>query len=100
MQLAGGIPADDALAEALRLVDDGLVDADVRRSSFGDVCSFRVRGLTDEGRSFWRLVENDDVWQIILGTLTRAGIDVSYPLLKEVCEEIVKRYVTSFIPDM
>lgn len=33
-------------------------------------------------------------------TLDAAGIDVPYPLLKEVSEEIVKRYVMGFIPDM
>ena len=36
----------------------------------------------------------------VVGTLKEADIDVPHPLLKEVCEEIVKRYVTSFIPDI
>ena len=93
---------DDKLREELtRLTDDGLLDADVAFDvGFGEVGKCNVKGLTAEGRAFPKLVENDMVWELILATLNKAGIDVSYPLLKEVCEEIVKRYVTSFIPEM
>ncbi len=93
---------DDKLQDELgRLTRDGLLDADVEfGSGFGVHTRCKVLGLTDEGREFYKLVENDKVWAIILGTLKKADIDISYPLLKEVCEEIVKRYVTSCIPDM
>lgn len=86
--------------ELSRLTGDGLVDGEVMRDRYGTLVGVTIRGLTDEGVEFWRLIENDDVWRIVLGTLTRAAVDVSYPLLKEVCEEIVKRYVTRFIPDL
>ncbi|MBR1745703.1 MAG: hypothetical protein IJ734_07005 [Fibrobacter sp.] len=93
---------DDKLQEELaRLADDGLLDADVLfGGGFGERTRCRVSGLTDEGREFYKLIENDIVWRIVHGTLKKANVDVSYPLLKEVCEEIVKRHVTSFIPDI
>lgn len=87
-------------SELLRLVSDGLVDGDIRYDAFGTCTAFEIKGLTDEGAEFWRLIENDEVWRIIRDTLRKADIDVSYPLLKEVCEEIVKRYVISFIPSI
>lgn len=85
--------------ELLRLISDGLVDGEIRYDD-GICMAFNVAGLTDEGRVFWKLIENNGVWAIIRNTLRKADIDVSYPLLKEVCEEIVKRYVTSFIPNI
>ena len=93
---------DDMLeAELERLACDGLLDGDVHFGrEFGERSACSVTGLTDEGRAFYKLVENDDVWEIVLSTLKAANVDVSYPLLREVCEEIVKRYVTSFIPDI
>ena len=87
-------------AELKRLSSDGLLDADIEFDRFGTCVNCKVGGLTDEGTSFYRLVENHDVWRVVDNTLEAAGVDVSYPLLKEVCEEIVKRYVTSFIPDI
>ena len=33
-------------------------------------------------------------------TLEGAGLDLSYPLLKKVCETIVERYVMSKIPEI
>ena len=58
-----------------------------------------IDGLTDDGRSLLRDIESDDVWKICLDTLEGADVDLSYPLLKDVCETIVKRYVESFIPN-
>lgn len=92
--------AEDVEVELTRLADDGLLDADMGRNCFGETATRKVGGLTDEGAAFYRLIENPDVWRIVYGTLEAARVDVSYPLLKEVCEEVVKRYVTSFIPDM
>lgn len=85
-------------SELMRLIDDKIVAGDVRFTADGACLAYKVSGLTDEGREFFKLVENDNVWEIVCKTLDAARVDVSYPLLKEVCEEIVKRYVTSFIP--
>ena len=92
--------ADMVEAELNRLHADGLLDADIGKNCFGAPTVRKVGGLTDEGAAFFRLVENPEVWRIVHGTLEAAAVDISYPLLKEVCEEIVKRYVTSFIPDI
>ena len=93
-------PRDRVRGELRRLKADGLIDGVVEFTPSGVCRSCTVTGLTDEGREFWRLVENDAVWAIVRDTLKAADIDVPYPLLKEVCEEIVKRYVTSFIPEI
>ena len=85
--------------ELVRLEHDGIIDGTTVFD--GDVlveCS--INGLTDEGREFYRLVENDEVWDITNGVLACACVDIPYPLLKETCEEVVKRYVASFIPDI
>lgn len=93
---------DDKLKEELvRLTEDGLLDADVSfGDGFGECSRCAVSGLTGEGREFYKLVENGEVWAIVYETLRKANVDVSYPLLKEVCGEIVRRYVTSFIPEI
>ena len=93
-------PNNLVVPEMQRLIADGLVEGNVREDLSGVLMTFDIAGLTDEGREFWKLIENEDVWAIIRDTLRKADIDVSYPLLKEVCEEIVKRYVTSFIPNI
>lgn len=96
-------PVDELFSEIRRLCDDGLIESSVEFLERWDGLVWKggeVKGLTAEGREFYRLVESDGVWRIALATLERAGIDISYPLLKEVCEEIVKRYVTSFIPEI
>lgn len=93
---------DDMLeCELNRLKREDLLDGEVNLThEFGERSCCRVAGLTDEGLAFYKLIENDKVWDIILETLKAANIDISYSLLKEVCEEIVKRYVTSCIPDI
>ena len=92
------MPNDLVEPELQRLIADGLVEGEIRYNNDGVCQAFGIDGLTDEGRAFWRLIESGKVWLLIRSTLFEAGIDVSYPLLKEVCEEIVKRYVISFIP--
>ena len=89
---------DKVIGELERLKRDGLLDGAAEFIN-GMCLTCAVSGLTEEGEAFYRLIENDHVRAIIVGTLKEADIDVPYPLLKEVCEEIVKRYVTSFIPD-
>ena len=91
---------DRVREELLRLKRDGLVDGAASFDASGFCLTCSVAGLTDEGEEFHRLVENDGVREVALSTLRDADADVPYPLLKEVCEEIVKRYVTSFIPKM
>ena len=88
---------DQVVLELKRLKQDGLISSTLVFD--GKVClEGSVYGLTEEGYDFFNLIKNERVWKLILKTLNAAEIDVSYPLLKEVCEEIVKRYVTSFIP--
>lgn len=95
------IEADSAVrAELIRLDRDGLIDNGIRFQEGSGYCMGGEASITDEGRAFSRLIENDRVWVLMRSTLDAAGVDVPYPLLKEVCEEIVKRYVTSFIPDI
>lgn len=94
--------ADSRLVEAEldRLSSEGLLEASLEYDSFGTCVGCGIGGLTSEGVAFYRLVENGDVWRIVHSTLMAVNVDISYPLLKEVCEEIVKRYVASFIPDI
>lgn len=87
-------------SELARLGRDGLLDNGIRFQGGDGCCLGGEATVTDEGREFLRLIENDGVWHLVIRTLVAAGVDVPYPLLKEVCEEIVKRYVTSFIPDI
>lgn len=83
--------------ELERLQDEGLIKSSFKFSD-GVFLGGSIEGITEEGKDFLRLIENQDVWALVLQTLRKADIDISYPLLKEVCEEIVKRYVTSCIP--
>nr|DAF81960.1 MAG TPA: Flagellin, PadR, transcription factor, DNA.8A [Caudoviricetes sp.] len=87
--------------ELARLKADGLIESTLEFQDGDGIClGGDVSGMTPEGREFFRLIENDRVWSIVSKTLDAAGIDVPYPLLKEVSEEIVKRYVMGFIPEM
>ena len=85
--------------EVTRLMDDGLVNGDMRFNVFKEYMGGEVRGFTDEGREFYNLVAKGEAWNVMLEALTAADINIPYPLLKEVCEEVVKRYVISFIPE-
>lgn len=87
--------------ELARLDEEGLIESSLQFSPRDGYCmGGKVEGLTAAGREFFRLIENDGVWAVVSETLDAAGVDLSYPLLKEVCEEVVKRYVSSFIPDI
>lgn len=87
-------------SELARLGRDGLLESGIRFQDGDGRCLGGEATITDEGREFFNLIENDGVWQLVIRTLTSVRVDVPYPLLKEVFEEIVKRYVTSFIPDI
>lgn len=82
--------------ELSRLREEGLIDSDM--SFEPEFNGGKVKGLTTEGRAFVRDIENDRVWELIRKTLEESGLDLSYPLLKKVCETIVERYVMSKIP--
>ena len=82
--------------ELSRLREEGLIDSDM--SFEPEFNGGKVRGLTAKGRVFVRDIENDVVWGLIRKTLEDSGLDLSYPLLKKVCETIVERYVMSKIP--
>ena len=84
--------------ELSRLQQEGLVDSSMAfKPSYNNGT---VRGLTEEGAAFLRDIEDDRVWALMAKTLEDAGLDLSYPLLKKVCETIVERYVMSKIPEI
>lgn len=87
--------------ELCRLKDEGLYKGEIRfLDDTNTYLGGEIEGLTREGMEFYRLIENYDAWEIMRKTLKKANVDIPYPLLKEVCQEIVKRYVASFIPDI
>ena len=98
--LRSSVQATDIAYEAKRLKDDGLIECTMAFNVFGEYEGGEIGGLTDEGREFYNLVAKGDAWAIMLETLEAADVNIPYPLLKEVCMEIVKRYVTSFIPEI
>ena len=92
---------DDVLAvrgELSRLRQEGLVESNMEfEPSYNNGT---VKGLTGEGVAFLRDIEDDYAWALMAKTLEGAGLDLSYPLLKKVCETIVERYVMSKIPEI
>lgn len=89
---------EDIRNELQRLKHEGLIEHNMSWS-YGTFNGGEVTAITEQGRAFFRNIENDKVWHLIISTLEDAGLDLSYPLLNEVCEEVVKRYVMSKIPD-
>ena len=87
----------DVKDELIRLKDEGLIEHDMAWS-YDVFDGGEVSSITDAGLAFFRNIENDNVWFIVKKTLDDADLDLSYPLLKEVCDEIVKRYVMGKIP--
>ena len=88
---------EDIQEELQRLKQEGLIEHNMSWS-YGTFNGGEVTAITEQGRAFFRNIENDKVWRLILKTLEEAELDLSYPLLNEVCEEVVKRYVMSKIP--
>ena len=84
--------------EITRLNIEGLIQHSIVWEAC-EMASGKITGITEEGRAFLRNIENERVWMLIEQTLKDANLDLSYPLLKEVCEEIVRRYVMSKIPN-
>jgi hypothetical protein len=86
------------MAEIKRLTSEDLIDSVIVISEFSTLVEGKICCITPKGEEFLRLIENPEVWEICSSTLKNAGLDLSYPFLKEVCDEIVKRYVFSKIP--
>lgn len=87
---------EDIQEELQRLKKEGLIEHNMSWS-YGTFNGGEVTAITEQGRDFFRNIENEKVWRLILKTLEEAELDLSYPLLNEVCEEVVKRYVMSKI---
>ncbi|WP_417062539.1 hypothetical protein [Ellagibacter isourolithinifaciens] len=84
--------------ELSRLRQEGLIESSMEfEPSYNNGT---VKGPTMEGSAFLRDIEDDRVWALMAKTLEDAGLDLSYPLLKKVCETIVERYVMSKIPEI
>lgn len=84
--------------ELSRLRQEGLIESSAECGPPYNIAI--VEGLTVEGAAFLRDIEDDRVWALMSKTLEDAGLDLSYPLLKKVCETIVERYVMSKIPEI
>ena len=96
--------------ELERLAQDGLLKGDVQfaKDSF-DRSSCNVNGLTVEGKEFYRLIENDEVWAIITGVLKedvrlpekrksyRRGFTLHYTIDGKI--HAVPRYFKEDVPD-
>lgn len=89
---------DEIKFELERLNEEGLIKSDFR-FSHGSCGGGQLSKLTKNGYMFARNIANGKVWDLIYQTLTKADLDLSYPLLKEVCDEVVRRYVMDCIPE-
>ena len=87
----------EAKEEITRLGNEGLIQHNIVWEAY-NIANGKITGITETGREFLRNIENERVWLLIEQTLKEANLDLSYPLLNEVCEEIVRRYVMSKIP--
>lgn len=89
--------SEDIRLELIRLKKEGLIEHNMTWSC-GSFDGGEISAITENGIMFLRDIQNDTVWNIIEKTLEEADLDLSYPLLKDVCDEIVKRYVMGKIP--
>lgn len=82
--------------ELTRLKDEGLLNSTFTFDVF--ISHGKVQGLTKEGTCFLRDIKDEKIWMLVKKTLKAASLDISYPLLKEICEVVIKKYVMSKIP--
>lgn len=95
-EFSGFIDRSTVVDELKRMKREGLISSSLEFN--GDIClGGSVYGLTDCGADFLRMIEQPDVWRICIRTLKAAGVDMPYPLLKDICETIARRYVEKFI---
>ena len=66
-----------------------------------DTCSNggTIKGLTTAGEDFARHIQDDSVWFIVLKTLKKSKLDISYPLIQKVCERVAERIVMNCLPE-
>lgn len=95
-EFSGFIDRSTVVDELKRMKREGLISSSLEFN--GGIClGGSVHGLTDVGADFLRMTEHPGVWRICIRTLKAAGVDMPYPLLKDICETIVCRYVEKFI---
>ena len=83
--------------ELQRLEEEGLIIHDMRWDD--DVfLGGMVQKLTPAGVEFARELKDNKVWFICQETLSNAQLDISYPLIKKVCERIIENIVMKSIP--
>ena len=84
--------------ELNRLSDEGLLEHNMYWKC-GTLMDGVVKGLTPAGVEFARMISDTKVWAVCSKTLKKAELDISYPLIKKVCERIIENIVLSCIPD-
>ena len=83
--------------EFIRLKKEGLI----KHNMEWGVCfnGGTVKGLTTAGEDFARHIQDDSVWFVVLKTLKKSKLDISYPLIQKVCERVAERIVMNCLPD-
>lgn len=83
--------------EFIRLKKEGLIKHNMK----WDVCfnGGTVKGLTETGEEFARHIQDYSVWRVVLETLNKSGLDISYPLIQKVCERVAERIVMNCLPE-
>ena len=83
--------------ELARLKDEGLIFHDMSWSH-NKFNGGTVQKLTPAGEEFAREIHDIKVWSVCKETLDNAKLDISYPLIKKVCERIIENIVMKSIP--
>ena len=83
--------------EFIRLKKEGLI----KHNMEWGVCfnGGTVKGLTTAGEDFARHIQDDSVWFVVLKTLKKSKLDISYPLIQKVCERVAERIVMNCLPE-
>jgi type IV secretory pathway TraG/TraD family ATPase VirD4 len=84
--------------ELNRLQEEGLILHNMKWTH-GNFEGGNVKKLTSAGVEFARELKDDKVWFICLETLNNSKLDISYPLIKKVCERIIENIVMKSIPE-
>lgn len=83
--------------ELLRLEEEGLIVHDMSWKD-NTFMGGTVQKLTQAGTEFARELKDNKVWSICKETLNNSKLDISYPLIKKVCERIIENIVMKSIP--
>ena len=84
--------------ELNRLQEEGLILHNMKWAH-GKFEGGNVKKLTSAGVEFARELKDDKVWFVCLETLNNSKLDISYPLIKKVCERIIENIVMKSIPE-